>query len=146
MTLSDNRQTTTLSPEASALERMPHLATKICALWGQSEFESFVRGLIMDSRDGRRQGLPWEAALDLLFLMELSVAKRALVAAETTGMPFRRVYEQCMSQLTISGPDPWSDPGNKDVRARDRSRSRPPGERTNRPDPKKKSWWQRLFG
>ena len=42
----------------------------------------------MDSRDGKRQGLPWEAAMELMFLADLSVAKRALVASEATGVPF----------------------------------------------------------
>jgi hypothetical protein len=149
MNLSDNRHDRTLSPAASAVERLPHLVTKICALWGQSEFDPFVNGLVMDSRDGRRQGLPWEAALELLFLAELSMAKRALVASERTGVPFQQMYELYLSQSTISGPDPWTESGsNRDVRreGRDRSRSRPPGERTNRPEPKKKSWWRRLFG
>lgn len=72
----------------------------------------------MDSRDGKRQGLPWEAALDMLFLAELSMAKRALVAAEMTGMPFSQMYEMCVSQSQISGPDPWADPViNREVTA-----------------------------
>jgi hypothetical protein len=149
MNLSDDRHDRTLSPAASAVERLPHLVTKICALWGQSEFDSFVNGLVMDSRDGKRQGLPWEAALELLFLAELSMAKRALVASETTGAPFQQAYEKYLNESTISGPDPWTESGaNKDVRRQGRapSRSRPPGERTNRPEPKKKSWWRRIFG
>lgn len=148
MNLSDNRHDRTLSPAASALERLPHLVAKICALWGQSEFDPFVNGLIMDSRDGKRQGLPWEAALELLFLAELSMAKRALVASEKTGVAFKQIYEMYLSQSTISGVDPWIESGaNRDVRlqGRDRSRSRPGAERPKLPTVKKKSWWRRLF-
>ncbi len=144
----DNRQNHSLSPDASALERLPHLAQKICALWGQHDFEPFVNQLIMDSRDGARQGLPWEAALELLFLVELSVAKRALLAAETTGVPFKQMFEKGLSQATLSNPDPWSDPGaNRQMSGsgRDRSRSRPPGDRASRTI-EKKSWWRRIFG
>ena len=137
-----------LSPQASALERLPHLAQKICVLWGQPEFEPFVNGLIMDSRDGTRQGLPWEAALELLFLVELSVAKRALAAANTTGVPFSQLFEQYLAQsraAPTSSRDPWADPGNKDARGsrRERSRSRPAADVEAS---RKRSWWQRLFG
>lgn len=149
MNLSDNRHDQMLSPAASALECLPHLVPKICALWGHNEFEPFVYRLIMDSRDGKRQGLPWESALELLFLAELSIAKRALVASEVTGVPFKQMYEKCLSQSCIAGRDPWSDPGaNKDASrsGRDRSRSRPGAQRLNRPVEKKKGWWHRLFG
>jgi hypothetical protein len=136
-----------LSPQASALERLPHLAQKICAVWGQPEFEPFVNRLIMDSRDGTRQGLPWEAALELLYLLELSVAKRALVAANTTGMPFSQLYEQYLAQSRSAPPqeDAWGDPGNKDVRgsSRERRRSRPADDVDHAT--RKQSWWRRLF-
>ena len=46
---------------------MPHLVERICQLWGQAACERYINRLILDSRDGARQGLPWEAAQDLLF-------------------------------------------------------------------------------
>jgi len=147
MSTSDNRRASPPPAEASALEGMPHLAQKICAIWGQPDFEPFVNQLIMDSRDGRRQGLPWDAALDMLFLVELSVARRALAASEKNGMHFKDVFDQLLAQsrAAASGGDPWADPGNKDVRRQrgERSRTRPSGEIGNLP---KKPWWQRLLG
>src|SRR5262245_29219055 len=70
---------------SSALEKFDHLKSRICLLWGQKELETYIKQLIMDSRDGKRQGFPWEVAQELMFLLELSVAKRALIASETTG-------------------------------------------------------------
>jgi hypothetical protein len=52
----------------------------------------------MDSRDGDRQGLPWEAAMDLMFLADLSVAKRALAASEATGVPFPQMLQRLRGQ------------------------------------------------
>ena len=129
----DTQAVTNVIPQCSgksALEKMPHLTERVCLLWGQGEFETYVNRLIMDSRDGSRQGLPWEAAQELLFLAELSLAKRALRASEVTGMPFKQMFAQCLSNAEKIGqafspmtlaPSPaavshWSDPrANKDV-------------------------------
>jgi hypothetical protein len=152
MDLSSNRHVDALSPAASALERMKHVTEKVCLLWGQREFEVYVNRLIMDSRDGTRQGLPWEAAQELLFLAELSIAKRALKASEVTGVPFGKMFADCLAQAhSITSPqsgaeDPWADPrSNQDVGQRTRGRSKPvPLE--SRPAADGKSWWHRLFG
>jgi len=48
----------------------------------------------MDSRDGKRQGLPWEAAMELMFLAELSVARRTLIASAATGVPFPQMLQR----------------------------------------------------
>lgn len=94
--------TTRISPtppsEACGLERLPHVMNKVCLMWGQPECDAYINRLIMDSRDGNRQGLPWEAAMDLMFLAELSVAKRALVASEATGVPFPQMLQRCRGQ------------------------------------------------
>lgn len=106
----------------SALERLPHLVARVQALWGEAEFEPYVSRLIMESRDGKRQGLPWDAAQELFFLVELCIAKRALRAAEMTGAPFREMFAQCMACRVNAAPtgltmtDAWSDPmANKDA-------------------------------
>src|SRR6185436_14881820 len=75
-----NRQPRVAENAAAAIEAMPHLVERICLLWGKAECEPYVNGLLLDSRDGARRGLPWEAAQDLMFLAELSMAKRALHA------------------------------------------------------------------
>lgn len=139
---------------ACALERLPHLAANVRSLWGQAEFELYVSRLIMDSRGGKRQGLPWDAAQELLFLVELSVAKRAAVAAELTGAPFKQMFALCLassSDAGRSGPgvaDHWSDPkAHKEVGRMGR------GQGTSKPAPQydyrresERTWWQRLFG
>jgi hypothetical protein len=53
-----------------AIERIPHLCAKICMTWGSRELDAFFSHLLMDSRDGSRQGLPVEVANEVLFLMQ----------------------------------------------------------------------------
>jgi hypothetical protein len=83
-----------LPSDACGLERLPHVLNKLCLLWGRPECEAYISRLIMDSRDGSRQGLPWEAAMELMFLAELSVGKRALVASAATGVPFPEMLKR----------------------------------------------------
>lgn len=87
-----------LPPDACGLERLPHVMGKVCLLWGKPECDAYISGLIMDSRDGRRQGLPWEAAMELMFLAELSIARRALVASAATGLPFEQMLQRLRGQ------------------------------------------------
>jgi hypothetical protein len=142
---------------ASALERLPHLTKRVCLLWGHPEFDAFTSHLLMDSRDGKRQGLPWEVAEELLFLAELRVVKRAIVASAITGQPFWDVFNQMLAnaeaaQQRLKHAD-WNDPlANKDfgrIKRDESDFSRPPPEleKTNtRKRAPKKSWLGRLFG
>ena len=151
MNPSRNRFAPSVSPTACALERLPHLVTRVETLWGQAEFEPYVNYLIMESRDGKRQGLPWDAAQELLFLVELSVAKRALKAAEMTGAPFRQMYALCFANSRSTGGtaarDYWSDPTTHNgVGRMGRSPDIP---RRASVDPRweiDRTWWRRLFG
>src|ERR1044072_9622700 len=63
-------------------------ATRAAVPLGRPECEAYTTRLIMDSRDGSRHALPWEAAMELMFLAELSVGRHALVASAATGVPF----------------------------------------------------------
>src|SRR5262245_59543102 len=81
----------------SALERLPHISKRVCLLWGHPEFDAFTSHLLMDSRDGKRQGLPWDVAEEILFLAELRVVKRAIVASGVTGQPFWEVFNQMLA-------------------------------------------------
>src|SRR5262249_24958619 len=90
-------QSSSANGAVSALERLPHITKRVCLLWGHPEFDAFTSHLLMDSRDGKRQGLPWEVAEELLFLAELRVVKRAIVAAGVTGQPFWEVFNQMMA-------------------------------------------------
>jgi len=149
--LFDARQPRVVENAAGALETMPHLVERICLLWGQGEFEPYVNRLILDSRDGARQGLPWEAAQELLFLAELSMAKRALYASEITGVPFKQMFARCLetaertAQTSTSlglepKADPWADPrAHSDASKRDkRPQAGPAGTRPS----EKKGWWK----
>ena len=141
----------------SALEKLPHLTKRVCLLWGHPEFDSFTSHLLMDSRDGKRQGLPWEVAEEILFLAELRVVKRAIVAAGVTGQPFWDIFNQMLANAEAVQQrmqhEAWDDPlMNKDIsRARrpDGEFTRPPAElsRTNSRKPRaKKGWFARLLG
>jgi hypothetical protein len=141
----------------SALERLPHITKRVCLLWGHPEFDAFTSHLLMDSRDGKRQGLPWDVAEELLFLAELRVVKRAIVAAGVTGQPFWEVFNQMLANAEAAAArlqhEAWDDPlMNKDLSRTLRPAgefTRPPADlsRTNTKKVRvKKSWLTRLLG
>ena len=161
ISLFGNRQPRVAENPVSALEGMPHLVEKICGLWGRAECEPFINGLILDSRDGARQGLPWEAAQDLLFLAELSAGRRALAAAELTGVPVNQMHARVQEpgKLTRKAPeragqaantglclepmtDPWSDPR----RSADTARERRPQSKKSTSTDEKTGWLGKLLG
>jgi hypothetical protein len=118
----------------SALERLPHITKRVCLLWGHPEFDAFTSHLMMDSRDGKRQGLPWDVAEELLFLAELRVVKRAIVASGVTGQPFWEVFNQMLANAEAAAQrmqhEAWDDP----QMTRDVSRAlRPEGEHSRPP-------------
>jgi hypothetical protein len=145
------------SSAVSALERLPHITKRVCLLWGHPEFDAFTSHLLMDSRDGKRQGLPWDVAEELLFLAELRVVKRAIVAAGVTGQPFWEVFNQMLTNAEAAQArlqhEAWDDPlANRDfsrIRRNESDLSRPPPEldRTNTKRLRaKKNWLSRLLG
>ena len=139
----------------SALERLPHITKRVCLLWGHPEFDAFTSHLLMDSRDGKRQGLPWDVAEELLFLAELRVVKRAIVAAGVTGQHFWDVFNQMLANAEAAQQqlqhEAWDDPlANKDfsrIRRNESDFSRPPPEFDRKKTrTAKKSWLTRLLG
>jgi hypothetical protein len=139
--------------DACALERLPHITKRVCLLWGHPEFDSFTSHLLMDSRDGKRQGLPWEVAEEILFLSELRVVKRAIVASGITGQPFWETFYKMLANAEAAQQnlqDDWTDPlANRDfsrLRRDESDFSRPPPELMRRTPPKKRSWLARLLG
>ena len=98
--MASSNVSTALPSDACGLERLPHLMNKLCQLWGRPECEAYISGLIMDSRDGSRQGLPWDAAMELMFLAELSVGRRALAASAATGVPFPQMLKRLREAST----------------------------------------------
>ena len=139
--------------EACALERLPHIIKRVCLLWGHPEFDAFTSHLMMDSRDGKRQGLPWDVAEEILFLAELRVVKRAIVASGVTGQPFWETFYKMLANAEAAQQklqDDWSDPlANRDfsrLRRVESDFSRPPPELMRNEPSKKKSWLTRLLG
>lgn len=106
------------------LERLPHLCQKTIALWGTPELDAFLAHLMMDSREGTRQGLPLGVAAEVLFLAQTNKLVRAIDLAKRTGLnleeAFRRVDEADQKQLKI---DPLDDPlVSRDTLLRDEQR------------------------
>jgi hypothetical protein len=144
----------THSPEACALEKLPHIIKRVCLLWGQPEFDAFTSHLMMDSRDGKRQGLPWEVAEEILFLAELRVVKRAIIASGITGQPFWETFNQMLANAEAAQEKlqhtAWSDPmANSDfsrIKRNEADFSRPPPEFEKKARPAKKGWLDKLLG
>jgi hypothetical protein len=145
-----------------ALEhRLPRIAEQCTAYWATPNFEPFIASLMMDSRDGGRQGLPWDAAQELLFLLEISIAKRAIVAAQTTGMPYRQVFQSMRNnaeEAAKNTANAWSNPTLNSDAQRVGTPGKPldpalaldpnsvSAKRKISRKPAKKSFWQKLFG
>lgn len=77
----------------AGLEDVGHLAGKICAIWGTQELDSFLNHLVMDSRDGSRQGLPLAAAAEIVFLAGLNKMVRAIDFAEANSVTFEHAFK-----------------------------------------------------
>lgn len=81
------------SRDAGALEAMPHLKQKICLMWGSPELDIFISRLIMDSRDGKRQGLPMQVGAELLFLAQTNKLIRAIDLLSQQKMTLKEAYQ-----------------------------------------------------
>ena len=142
------------STESCALEKLPHLTKKLCLLWEYPEFDSFCAHLLMDSRDGTRQGLPWEVAEEILFLADFRVTKRALIASEVTGRPFWEIYQKMVANAEAEQQKAaalaWNDPLSNTDLGRNKVERAAKLQNTHgsdkKPPRKKKSWLTRLIG
>jgi hypothetical protein len=91
--------------------------------------------------------------------LEISIAKRAIVAAQTTGMPYRQVFQSMRNNAEEAGKNAanaWSNPTlNNDSKgvgmpgqplsAALAASANRPAQPASRPS-EKKSWWQKLMG
>jgi len=82
-----------LPPEAAALESIGHLKQKICLMWGSPELDVFISRLIMDSRDGQRQGLPMAVGAELLFLAQTNKIIRAIALLSHQNVTLKEAYK-----------------------------------------------------
>ena len=83
-----------VNPEASEIERFPHVQKRICMLWGTQELDGHINHLLTDSRDGQRSGFPIEVTAELLFLAELNKLIRAIELARKVNIPLREAYQK----------------------------------------------------
>ncbi len=99
-------------PAMCALERMPHMAKKICLMWCSRELDAFIPTLIMDSRDGARQGLPMDIAAELMFLVGINKSVRAIDLATKTKVNFGEAYRIIDQGDMAPGSvnNSWADP------------------------------------
>lgn len=92
------------------LEKMPHIQEKVLKLWGKKDFNVFVQSLMMDTRDGRRQGFPPDAAEDLAMLAEVNTIGRALLVARRMNVPYRDALRKIEAELEVDAGNPFADP------------------------------------
>ena len=78
--------------DACALEALGHLRQKVCLMWGSAELDMFITRLIMDSRDGQRQGLPLEVGAELLFLAQINKIIRAIDLLSHQNISLKEAY------------------------------------------------------
>jgi hypothetical protein len=83
-----------VNPEASEIEKFPHVQKRICMLWGTQELDGHINHLLTDSRDGQRSGFPVEVTAELLFLAELNKLIRAIDLARKLNIPLREAYQK----------------------------------------------------
>ena len=76
--------------DAADVERLGHVTRQLCELWGRRDLDAFVQGLVLDSRDGARQGLPPAIAQELLLLADINKDVRAMHMADRTGLDLRQ--------------------------------------------------------
>lgn len=81
-----------LPSEAAAIEAIGHLKQKICLMWGSPELDIFISRLIMDSRDGQRQGLPMAVGAELLFLAQTNKIIRAIELLSHQNISLKEAY------------------------------------------------------
>lgn len=82
-----------LPRDAAAIESIGHLSKKICLMWGSPELDVFISRLIMDSRDGQRQGLPMAVGAELLFLAQTNKIIRAIALLSHQNVTLKEAYK-----------------------------------------------------
>ncbi|HQR03839.1 MAG: hypothetical protein JSR19_02960 [Proteobacteria bacterium] len=118
----------------SALEALPHLSKKVCLYWGSPEFEPFINALVLDTRDGKRQGLPMVVGAELLWLVGINKWHRALAYQEKLGIGAGEAYAKVQREdlARDAGKDPWLDPASGGRGSQQRHTDRPSARRPRR--------------
>ena len=80
--------TPTRDTYAGPLERMPHLMRRVGQLWQTRDLSPYVDSLLLDSRDGQRDGLPPEVADELMLLADVNRVARAMRLADRDNISY----------------------------------------------------------
>jgi hypothetical protein len=70
----------------AAIESMSHLTSQVVSLWMSRDLNTMIYEILLDSRDGNRQGLPFKVAKELMFLAQMNLLMRAKEAAPLLGI------------------------------------------------------------
>jgi pilus assembly protein FimV len=82
------------------LEDFPRLVQKACELWNTDEIVPFLESLLLDDRDGKREGFELPVYNDILFLAEL--------AYELHKLPNLEMAPLELEVLPTKKSDPWA--------------------------------------
>jgi|APHig6443717817_1056837.scaffolds.fasta_scaffold237964_2 hypothetical protein len=100
------------SSEACAIERIGHVQKKICMLWGSPELDAYINKLLMDSRDGQRQGFPVQVTQELLYLAEFNKFIQAIDLARKLKVSLRDALQK-IDQVDIDPENPLAGGGGR---------------------------------
>ncbi len=80
-------------------------------IWGTPELDVYVNGLVMDSRDGTRKGLPMKIGGELLWLSDVNKHRRAIEYQERYSINLQDAQAKVrMEDDARTGVDLWGDP------------------------------------
>ena len=95
----------------SGLESIGHLCKKVCGIWGSRELDVFLNGIVMDSRDGGRKGLPVDVASEVVFLTGVNRMVRAIDLAQVNKIKLDEAYRLVQEgDEKMYRRDIWDDP------------------------------------
>lgn len=86
--------------QTGGLESFPRLAQKACDLWNTPDIVPYLESLLLDDRDGKREGFELSVYDDILFLAEL--------ACEVQKLPRLALEPVTDDRLLPVSTDPWS--------------------------------------
>ena len=108
----------------AAIEGFPRIIEKVRLMWKTRELDVFIHRLILDSRDGARQGFPMAVAHEMMFLAETNRIVRAIDAAQSLQIKLSEAYKMVVAgDEAAMSTDAWSDPAvSRDTSSRRNSR------------------------
>jgi len=99
----------------AAIESLPHLAAKVQTMWATRDLDTFIHQVLIDSRDGQRQGLPVAVAAELLFVAKINQTVRTMETASRLQLSLAEAGaiieagDRAALGFAGSKDDPWSE-------------------------------------